>query len=363
MAMGSSPLALTSRIRRPLRAPTPPALPTRCCCPATARRAWRGSASAAAAGSASLAVVPQGTLTVRTAGVSLAIATETEKCDAIRFDAEGSLDPEGLRLDARGELAAELLAAAAEPGATPRPRLRGLIPAKYNVDVESRGGDVQMGFLEGAATIDSGGGDIALDKVTSLEILLTSSGGDIAARVLQGIVQIDAASPAPGAPTAAHGAVKVQRLVSPTVGISAGEVDCAALYADSYAIRTHGADVRLGSSHGRESSTIDSVGGDVAIGSLEGDGPLRVETGGGSAVIKLSRQTAEVAVLSSGGDVTVKASADLCLRLELEGAGGVHIDAAHRFTPVRTQRRSFASCASRKPQPTATDVRCATGRP
>ena len=327
-----SPLA--RRLRRPLP-PTPPPFPTaRCCCPATARRAWRGSASAAAAGSASLAVVPQGTLTVRTTGVDLAIATETEKCDAIRFDAEGSLDPEGLRLDARGELAAELLAKT-EPGATERPRLRGLIPAKYNVDVESRGGDVQMGFLEGAAAIDSGGGDIALDKVTSLEILLTSGGGDIAARVLQGIVQIDAASPAPDAPTAAHGAVTVQRLVSPTVGISAGEVDCAALYADSYAIRTHGADVRLGSSHGREPSTIESAGGDVTIGSLEGEGPLRVETGGGSAVIKLSRQTADVAVLSSGGDVTVKASTDLCLRLELEGAGGVHIDAAHRFTPVR----------------------------
>ena len=60
--------------------------------------------------------------------------------------------------------------------------LRGLIPAKYNVDIETKGGNVELGFLEGAANIDTQGGNIQVDKITSAEINLASAGGDIAGR-------------------------------------------------------------------------------------------------------------------------------------------------------------------------------------
>ena len=159
-----------------------------------------GSASDTTAVAVSLDVVPEGTITIRTTALDLSILTETEQCDSISFEASGGgSEPgagsgncvAGLQLTAQGELAAELVGSAAVTGGSDhasgsgqaRPGLRGLIPAKYNVDVTSVGGDVELGFLEGAATIDtSPGGRIAVDKITSAEIHLASGGGDVAAR-------------------------------------------------------------------------------------------------------------------------------------------------------------------------------------
>ena len=308
------------------------------CSPMAARRVWRchlprppcrhSSGSAAAV---TLDVVPEGTLSVRIAAVDLAISTETESCDHISFEASGVA---GLGLTSQGELAAELVGTAEAAGGGARPLLAGLIPAKYNVDIQSAGGDVKVGFLEGAATIDTAGGAIAVDKVTSAEIHLASGGGDLAARVLQGMVDINTL-PLPGAEQP-PGAVTIQRLVSPTVEIASGRVDVAAVYADSYHIHTHGsgAPVTLGSSHTKDASTITTEGSDISIGSQEGEGPMLVESRGGDVVIKLSRQMAEVRVVSGGGAITVKAASDLSMRLEVSRAGGgVHIDANHSFVP------------------------------
>lgn len=212
--------------------------------------------------------------------------------------------------------------------------------------MQTHGGDVELGFLEGAATINTQGGKIQLDKITSAEIHLASAGGNVAARVLQGIVEINDA-----------GAVCIQRCVSPAVSITArGPVDCAAMYADSYHITTwtptrkgrddrrvnHGssqskASVALGSSHTKLASTISTDGAAVYIGSQEGEGPITVNSHGGDVTIKLSRQVGPVTVNSGGGNITIKAGRDLFMRLEvLQAAGGrhgVHIDASHSFNP------------------------------
>lgn len=171
-----------------IRAPAPAAGPV-----------WRQCRhrSAAAATVASLAVKPEGTLKVRTDALDLSIATETEHCNSISFDSCATSDPAGpavrdLKLTAEGEDSAELVGhvdVAARTWAEDRggvgrhrPLLRGLIPAKYNVDIETKGGNVELGFLEGAANIDTQGGNIQVDKITSAEIHLASAGGDVAAR-------------------------------------------------------------------------------------------------------------------------------------------------------------------------------------
>ena len=216
------------------------------------------------------------------------------------------------------------------------------------MDIQTQGGDLELGFLEGAATIDTQGGKIQVDKITSAEIHLASAGGEVAARVLQGMVEISDA-----------GAVRIQRCVSPSVSVTArGPVDCAAMYADSYHIttgtptrrsagrddsqRNHGASqseasVTLGSSHTKLASTIRTDGAAVYIGSQEGEGPITVNSHGGDVTIKLSRQVGPVTVNSGGGNITIKAGSDLFMRLEvLQAAGGrqgVHIDASHSFRP------------------------------
>eukprot|EP01043_Picozoa_sp_COSAG02_P014467 COSAG02_NODE_597_length_19775_cov_28.914312_5_plen_196_part_00 len=165
----------------------------------TAGAVWRQCRhrSAPAATAAVLDVQPEGTLKVRTNALDLSIATETEHCNSISFDSCANSDPaaptvRGLKLTADGEHSAELVGrvdaafqSRMDDGGGVgryRPLLRGLIPAKYNVDIETKGGNVELGFLEGAATIDTQGGNIQVDKITSAEIHLASAGGDVAAR-------------------------------------------------------------------------------------------------------------------------------------------------------------------------------------
>jgi hypothetical protein len=202
---------------------------------------------------ASVGVVPEGMLTTRTLALDLLIRTEDQHCDTIEFEGGvGTCDALGVRLRTHGGAQTELAASAAAPGGSSAGALRGLIPEKYNVDIESGGGNVELGRLEGSAVITTvrpytllgllaaralrvawptyhwvvclswqGGGDIALDKITSAEICLSSGGGAVSARVLQGLVRIDSAG----------GHMQLQRLVAPTAELDAGSgtVDCRAL--------------------------------------------------------------------------------------------------------------------------------------
>ena len=141
----------------------------------------RRAAGTVAAGSEPLAlpvqpVLPEGLFRARTTGLSLAIATENEKCDAIELRGGGWGNC--TRLLPAGDNTFELSAADTGGG-----RARMLLPEKFSVDIDTAaaggggGGGVRLARLEGAATIRTGGGDIELDKITSAEIELDSGGG------------------------------------------------------------------------------------------------------------------------------------------------------------------------------------------
>jgi hypothetical protein len=318
--------------------------------------------------SAGLDVTPDGCLTARTVSFDLDIRTENQRCDSIRFEvvgeegdrgdneqeetAEGGSkqgeSPRELLLRARSEFDVQLRASAAPASsktATTSPStavssggdhdggggggggaadiLRGLIPEKYSVDITTGGGNLQMGRLEGATHVVTEGGSITLDKVTSAEIELDSGGGAVAARVLQGQVAIQSGG----------GQIWLQRLVSPMAVLDAsvgGDIECGALYADSYTITTDGGNVSVGSAHAEESSTVATGGGAVYLGSVEGSGPLRIDSAGGSVGLHLSRQTADLTVCSGGGDVQVKVSKGRAFRLQLRGHS-VHVDPGHQL--------------------------------
>ena len=103
----------------------------------------------------SIGVVPAGVLKANSGGLSLDIGTEDQKCDQIWFedDSGGSCCAKGLQLTSPGTLLTQLEVDA--PTAADRAGLRGLIPEKYDVDIETQGGELCLGRLEGAAHLST----------------------------------------------------------------------------------------------------------------------------------------------------------------------------------------------------------------
>eukprot|EP01052_Picozoa_sp_SAG31_P004847 SAG31_NODE_205_length_20397_cov_19.191152_15_plen_365_part_00 len=280
-------------------------------------------------------VSPEGLFKVQCEGLSIAIATENQKCDAIQLRGECQAD---CALRVVGPNTVELVVPQMPPKSERQVAV--LIPEKFSVNIDTTvsktknptcieevgAGNVQLARLEGAAKICTSGANILLDKVTSADIALRSGGGSICARVLQGNTEINAS---PG------GSIEITRLVAPTASIATtssgkdclhdAKINCAAAYADKLVVQSGGAPVRLGSSHSSVSATIESGGGSVALEGHEGEGPLTVSSSGGTIMLNISKALGNINLRSEGGSIMIKTHISQPLQLDLT-AGRVDID-------------------------------------
>lgn len=157
------------------------------------------------------------------------------------------------------------------------------VPAKYNVDVRTSGGSIDLANIGGTVAARTSGGSVHISGASG-EILAHTSGGSI------------------------------------DIGDSAARVD----------VRTSGGSIHLGHVGGEVLAR--TSGGDIRI--EDAAGRVDASTSGGSIQASISRQPAGDSRLStSGGGVTVKIAGGIGVDLDAHASGG----GVHAELPVTIQ--------------------------
>jgi len=166
------------------------------------------------------------------------------------------------------------------------------IPARFNIDVVTTHGDVDLESIEGELSVVTTHGDVQMDDVMSSRIRVTSSHGDIEGRELS---------------------ADTIELRTSLADIEVNRVDSG----EFSAITSH-ADVDIGLLRGE--SRIRTSHGDVDV-ALADDMGLDVETEHGDVDVRLAKE-ARMDLDLRGGDVDVSSSVDVNGRISEDTARG-----------------------------------------
>lgn len=164
------------------------------------------------------------------------------------------------------------------------------VPAQYNVDLTTSGGDIAVSDLAGRATVRTSGGDVTLGRIDGI-VDAHTSGGDVSM----------AGSRAPATLSTSGGDIKVgDASGSLTAKTSGGSID----------IRHANADLKAHTS-----------GGSIEIG--DAGGAIDASTSGGSIKARVSRQPhADSRLSTSGGGITIHVAPNVALDIDAHTSGG-----------------------------------------
>lgn len=164
-------------------------------------------------------------------------------------------------------------------------RLKVTVPSRFDVDVQTQFGDIEIGGpLKGTVDASTSGGDIRLRGLSG-EVTVRTSGGDIVSEDVEGTLKA----------TTMGGDLRI--------GSVTGTLD----------LSTMGGDVTV--DHvGREVS-VSTSGGDVTVG--DAGGSVKVSTAGGD--IRLTKAGGAVKLNTAGGDIAVKSAPG---NIQVSTAGG-----------------------------------------
>jgi hypothetical protein len=164
------------------------------------------------------------------------------------------------------------------------------VPAQYNVDLRTSGGDIAVSDLAGRATVRTSGGDVTLGRIDGIVDAYTS-GGDVSM----------AGSHAAATLSTSGGDIKVGDAAgSLTAKTSGGSID----------IRRASADLKAHTS-----------GGSIEIG--DASGAIDASTSGGSIKARVSGQPhADSRLSTSGGGITIHVASNVRLDIDAHTSGG-----------------------------------------
>ena len=146
------------------------------------------------------------------------------------------------------------------------------IPARYDVALQTSGGDVKIGDLDGEVRARTSGGNVSIGKVTK-HVKANTSGGNISLDEGHGEVRLDTSG----------GNIRVQRVVGMT--------------------------------------ELDTSGGDIAIESVEGS--VDADTSGGNVTAGIrGALKGDCSLSTSGGRVKATVDRDIGFNLDASTSGG-----------------------------------------
>jgi Putative adhesin len=235
-------------------------------------------------------VQPGGTLKVHTSGGDIKVVTgpgnevKVTALQRIHTDSEAKADELLKKLDLRIEASGDSVTASAKYensggwhfGSWPPVSVSFtvVVPAKYNVDLNTSGGDIGLESISGHARLRTSGGDLRIERVEG-EVDGGTSGGNITLR--EGTARVSL--------TTSGGDIRVDR--------AGGEAD----------LSTSGGNITINAVQGR--LTAATSGGDVHAsieGALKGD--CHLTTSGGNVEVSVDKAAAfNLNAHTSGGDV------------------------------------------------------------
>ncbi|MBN2413565.1 DUF4097 family beta strand repeat protein [candidate division KSB1 bacterium] len=146
------------------------------------------------------------------------------------------------------------------------------VPKKYNLDIQTRGGDISVENLNGNVKTATSGGDIEMMHLNGV-LELTTMGGDMLFNDISG------------------------RLNARTSG---GDIELYYIYCEAN-VNTSGGDIDL--SNATQRISLSTSGGDVDAADVEGD--LSVNTSGGDIAVA-NCSGSKISLQTSGGDIEIK---------------------------------------------------------
>lgn len=169
------------------------------------------------------------------------------------------------------------------------------VPASFNLDLDTSGGDVSARGVSGSVKVDTSGGDLAFSQIRG-DLHADTSGGNIVAKDCDGKTDLDTNG----------GRIEV------TGGRGQLKAD------------TSGGNVTVLNRVG--DTKVESSGGKLRLGNISGK--LSAETSGGSvSAILPSPVAGDVRLETSGGSITVVTPANAALTIDAEtSAGGIRSD-------------------------------------
>ena len=180
------------------------------------------------------------------------------------------------------------------------------VPAVYNIDLKTQGGDIDLHGVEGQADIGTSGGDIKVVD-TAGRTKASTSGGDLTFSDVSGVIHgatsggdIDLENIfGEGDFSTSGGDITVRNATDKIkVNTSGGSIRIENVGADVHA-NTSGGDIVVQQVKG--SCGINTSGGDIRLDEVEG--PLNANTSGGD--ITGADFSAKVSVNTSGGDINL----------------------------------------------------------
>jgi DUF4097 and DUF4098 domain-containing protein YvlB len=162
------------------------------------------------------------------------------------------------------------------------------IPSKFNLDIQTTGGDVRVKEdLLGTINVESQGGDISVRNVKG-ETKLYTQGGDVETRDVEGSLDINTQGG-----DISLGEIKGKHANVSTQG---GDIDIYKVGTDIQA-KTYGGDISIGDVNGN--ADVQTYGGDVKLKNVAGS--ARMETYGGN--VELNSASGRVIASTAGGDI------------------------------------------------------------
>jgi DUF4097 and DUF4098 domain-containing protein YvlB len=244
-------------------------------------------------------VRPGGTLRLDTDRGSIEITTVEAPRVTVRVEREsrsGSIDVEDHRVELEQNEADVVVRGDTERGLfgwrSSRLHVRYLVtvPSRYDLDLETAGGDITVSDLEGEVRARTSGGDLVLGRVDG-PVTASTSGGD---------VELTASS------------------VSATVRSSGGDLRIGDVQGRVDA-HTSGGNVWI--EHAAGDVVASTSGGDISVAQVRG--AIEARTSGGDIVATIAVQPiADCSLSTSGGRVEVRLAADLAADIDAHASGG-----------------------------------------
>jgi hypothetical protein len=163
------------------------------------------------------------------------------------------------------------------------------IPADYNTDLHTSGGDLQLqGSFRGTLEGSTSGGDIRLGDVQG-RVEMSTSGGDVIAGKIMGTVNLRTSG----------GDIRMTNCSGDVdVSTSGGNITVGNV-GKTLVARTSGGDIEVGDVGGE--ATVSTAGGEIRIGKVTGS--VTVKTAGGD--IQLRGGSGLIRAKTAGGDINL----------------------------------------------------------
>jgi DUF4097 and DUF4098 domain-containing protein YvlB len=165
--------------------------------------------------------------------------------------------------------------------------VRVVIPSKFDVQIATSDGDVELGDIEGAVQLRTSDGDIQMGNVTGAARVTTSDG------------DIDMGNVTGGA----------------DVQTSDGDIDLGSISGPQIVVRTSDGDIDA-RSLAAEKITVRTQDGDLTLASVNGE--LDASVGDGDVTVRFAK-AAPASITAGDGDITISADGAFGYDLDLSG--------------------------------------------